>query len=110
MKNWTDEEFLNFLLTSDFDDNFSPEELKSFLIKLRYFFRIVSSRQNNIELEKKRFDSEIEQMQYSLQENRQISNARIQKLEQILESLMTRKLTFKERFLGRISPKSNEVP
>lgn len=109
MKNWSDDEFLEFLMTSDFEDNLSPEELKSLLLKFRYFFRIVSTRQNNIEIEKKKFDFKLEQLNLKLEETKQTSNSQIGKLTKIYESLLTRKLTFKERFFGRIKPKPNEI-
>ena len=33
----TDEEILDFLMTSDFEDSYSPDELKYLLLKWRYF-------------------------------------------------------------------------
>ena len=40
----TDEEILDFLMTSDFEDSYSPEELKYLLLKWRYFYRLHQGR------------------------------------------------------------------
>jgi Ser-tRNA(Ala) deacylase AlaX len=109
MKNWTEDKFLDYLLTSDFEDSLSPEDLKLLLLKFRYFYRIVSTRSNNIDIEKKRFDFEIEQLK--LQREQDVNNLTNQKenLTNIYKSITTRKLSFVERLLGKIKPKPNEI-
>ena len=39
-----DEEILEFLMTSEFEGDYSPVELKYLLIKWRYFYRLVNGR------------------------------------------------------------------
>jgi hypothetical protein len=109
MKNWTDEEILNFLMTSDFDENHSREELKSFLIKFRYYFRILSNKNNDIEFQKKQFHYEIDLLKTE-------KNNEIEKLTNlnstilnIYNTVINRKLTWKERFQGKIKPNTNEI-
>lgn len=39
-----DGDILQYLMTSDFDNNLSPDELRFLLMKFRYFYRISSSK------------------------------------------------------------------
>ena len=39
-----DDEILEFLMTSDFEGDYSPTELKYLLTKWRYFYRILNGR------------------------------------------------------------------
>jgi hypothetical protein len=109
MKNFTDDELLDFLMTSDFDENLSPEELKSLLIKFRYFFRIVSSRQNTIEIQKKRFDSELENIKVENKKREEDLIENNRRLFEILKSISGRRLSFTERLLGKVKLKTNEI-
>jgi hypothetical protein len=109
MKNLNEEEILDYLMTSDFSESLSPDELKNLLLKFRHFYRINFSRSNSIEMEKKRFDYEIEQLKIEKQsEINNLSDSNTQLLN-IYKSITSRKLTFLERLLGKIKPKSNEI-
>ncbi len=52
-KELTDDELLNYLITSDFIESFSPEEYKFLLVKFRYFYRLQNGR-----LERNKYDAE----------------------------------------------------
>ena len=39
-----DEEIMEFLMTSEFEDDYKPEELKYLLVKFRYFYRTLYQR------------------------------------------------------------------
>ena len=39
-----DEEILDFLMTSDFEQEYKPEEFKYLLMKWRFFYRILNGR------------------------------------------------------------------
>jgi hypothetical protein len=108
MKNWTNDDFLEYLMTSDYEDNLSPEDYKTLLSKFRTFYRIVSSRSTNIEIEKKKFNFEIEQLNTKYTQDLQHLNDQIQLITIKYQSLVTRKLSFKERLLGKISLNKNE--
>jgi hypothetical protein len=108
MKNLNNEEIIDYLMTSDFNESLSPEELKNLLLKFRYFYRINLSRSNSIEMEKKRFDYEIEELKLKKQEEINNLSDSNSKLLSIYNSITSRKLTFKERLFGKIKPKSNE--
>jgi hypothetical protein len=109
MKNWNDDKFLEYLMTSDFDDNLSPEDYKLLLQKFRHFFRIITGRSTSIEMEKKKFDYEIDLLKTkNLQD---ISNLEQEKnhILGVYNNLLQRKLTISERLLGKIKPKPNEI-
>lgn len=108
MKNWDDERLLEYLMTSDFDENLPPEDLKFLLLKFRYFYRIISSRSMSIDLEKKRFDFEIDTLKRENQEKIQVEKNSYDHLLNIYKSLVSRKLTFTERLKGKIRLKPNE--
>jgi hypothetical protein len=109
MKNWSEEELLNYLMTSDFDDDLSPEDFKSLLIRFRHFYRIVASRSNSTQMEKKRFDFEIEQLKINHSSELNITNNEKEKVIEAYQSITKRRLTFWERLVGKIKPKHKEI-
>lgn len=97
-----DSEILNFLMTSDFDDDYKPDELKYLLTKWRYFYRILNGR-----LELNKTDSEflIKKLKEDLKSKEdEINYNRIEnsKLKDELNFLKNKKLSLKERILGKI--------
>lgn len=102
-----DDEILNFLMTSDFEDNYSPSEYKFLLTKYRYFYRLLNgkSNRNNLSneniIEKLNNDLEIEK-----QKNNILTNT-ITENNIIIHQLKTRKLSFMERITGKIKNKEN---
>lgn len=109
MKDWSEEDFINYLMTSDFDENHSPEELKFLLLKFRQFYRIKFSVNRSIDLEKKAYQSEIEQLKLDKQNQFNELTHRINHVVEVYNLLTTRKLTFMERLLGKLKPKPNEI-
>jgi hypothetical protein len=109
MKNWSDEEILNYLMTSDFDENHSPEELKSLLLKFRLFYRISANRFTNIEFERKKYHQDIESLKIDYNNITQMKTDQFDLLLNKYNSILNRKLTLWERFTGRIQPKDNEI-
>jgi hypothetical protein len=103
-----DDEILEFLMTSEFEDDYSPTELKYLLIKWRYFYRL-----KNGTLERKTVDFEgaIQQLENKLksEENNNL-NLKIQlaNTQNLVDSMKNRNLTFKERWSGKIILKENE--
>ncbi len=97
-----DDEILDFLMTSDFHEDYKPSEFKYLLTKFRYFYRIISDRnRNNIydsEFREKKMIEEIERLKEEISQH-QISNAEIQNK---LDLMRNKKLTLKERISGKI--------
>ena len=83
MRNWDDERILNYLMTSDFNDSVSPEDMKYLLSKFRYFYRIVSSKSMNIEVEKRNFEFEIDHL-------KKTKDAEIQNLNNINQDVTSK--------------------
>lgn len=101
-----DEEIMDFLMTSEFEDDYKPEELKYLLFKFRYFYRALHGRHEVVKT-----DSEYEIKK--LKEENEVNSNLIKQLqstvaskEDIIHSLQNRKLTFKERFSGKIVMKN----
>lgn len=96
---------LNYLMTSEFNEGLTPEQLIELLHKFRYEYRLLSGKNTSLtkELEKKSLELEnIKGLNFEI-ENK--SNVRIAILEDevyFLRNKLTRKLTIKERFIGKI--------
>lgn len=101
-----DNELLDFLMTSDFEESYSPAEYKNLLLKWRYFYRLLygKNEKNNLsnehEIEKLNDYLEIEK-----QKNNNLTNI-INENKIKIDELKNRKLSFKERITGKI--KNNE--
>lgn len=103
-----DEEILDLLMTSEFENDFSPVELKFLLKKWRYFYRLQSGRLERI---KEDLTYSIERMKGDLDDSKNQNHAIMvdcaKKQEQI-DQMKNRKLTFKERWTGKIITKEDE--
>lgn len=103
-----DEEILDFLMTSEFEGDYSPDELKYLLVKWRYFYRLLHGQLERVrddrEGDKRQLLSEIESLR--LQINQTLFERA--KLEDSVNSMKMRKLTLKERLTGKIIQKDDE--
>jgi hypothetical protein len=103
-----DEEILNFLMTSDFEQEYKPEELKYLLLKWRYFYRILNGRaelyKTNKEAEISHLDEEIKMLKSQILDHQ----FRLSEKENQISSMKTRKLSLKERISGKIITKEDE--
>lgn len=103
-----DEEILDFLMTSEFEEDYKPEELKYLLSKWRYFYRILYSNKELIKTEKdgqiRRLEDEIKSLNITVGD---LLNQSYKK-DLLIQNLKNRKLTFKERLSGKIILNKNE--
>ena len=93
MSNYNEEELLNFLMTSEFNEGFTPEQYKFFLIKFRNFYRIVSC---SVEYSRERMSHAIqekEQIEQILIKNSEEFNIEKSNLINKLYNIKTKKLT-----------------
>jgi len=100
--NLSETDLLDYLMTSEFDEGLSPEEMKFLLIKFRNFYRIVSC---SVELSRERAkQAMIEKDEILSFSNLKVEEANNQKSELInkLNRILNKKLSWKERFLGKI--------
>jgi hypothetical protein len=97
-----DEDILDFLMTSDFHEEYKPSEFKYLLTKFRYFYRIISDRNRNTQSDLKFRESklleEIESLKKQITEY-QILNA---SKEDTINLMRNKKLTLRERITGKI--------
>lgn len=97
-----DEDVLNFLMTSEFTDDYSPAELKYLLVKWRYFYRLSQGRNEQIKV---KGEGDVQKLEYDKELlNNTIGqlSLRIIEKDDLINSLKTRDLTWKERWSGKI--------
>lgn len=99
---YTDEELLEFLMTSDFNEKYTGKEWKYLLMKYRYFYRLLHGKMETKQVD---LQGKIRELEYNLNtlklENYKIlvENA---KQADIINNFKYRKLSFKERWFGKI--------
>ena len=103
-----DDEILEFLMTSDFEGDYSPTELKYLLTKWRYFYRILNGRS---ERDVQKLEGDVQSLETQIKtKDFQIGNLKneIINKDDIITTMKNRNLTFKERWSGKIILKENE--
>ena len=104
MKELSDEEILQYLMTSDLNESFRLQEYKFLIFKFRDFYKILHGKQQLQKIQTDKIISEAESLNKAL--HSQISENEVQKNLAIneLESIpKQRKLTLKERITGKIT-------
>ena len=104
MKELSDEEILQYLMTSDLNESFRLQEYKFLIFKFRDFYKILHGKHQLHKNQSDKIISEVDSLNKTLQS--QISGYEVQKNLAIneLESIpKQRKLTLKERITGKIT-------
>jgi|ERR1035437_10136280 hypothetical protein len=100
-----DDEILGFLMTSEFEGDYSPEELKYLLFKWRFFYRIQNGSleriQTDLDGDIRNLKSETESLKIQVT-SLQVENANKDNLIMNMENKQTRVLTWRERISGKI--------
>ena len=107
LNNINDNELINYLLTSEFDDSeLTSNMLRFLLLKFKYFYRIQYSRnqilKDDLELKVKSTDEEIKFLKKQILDSNKEKDFFKNEFEYLENSLLNRKLTFKERWKGRL--------
>ena len=89
-------QILEYLLTSDFNENYNKEEYISLLKQFRYFYRLLY---NKINLNNDKLKIKIKKLEKDKNEEK-VKNA---KLTDNLNKLKNRKLSLRERLSGKIN-------
>ena len=108
IKELTDEEILDFLMVSEFDGDYSPDELKYLLLKLRYFYRLFNGRSDRYKSDSEFTIEQLNEQIMSLNNNKIMVEINLAQSEDIINSMKNRKLTWKERFSGKIITKDDD--
>jgi hypothetical protein len=99
----TDDQILEYLMTSEFIENYKPEEYKFLLHKFRYFYRILHGNhtriKSDLEFESKHLKLEIDCLKNQFYQE-QVKTTELQ--DKIDLSTKERNLTWKERWSGKI--------
>jgi hypothetical protein len=97
-----DDEILEFLMTSEFENDYSPTELKYLLVKWRYFYRL---KQGNLERKTVDFEGQIQNLENKIKasEREKVTlQVELADKQNVIDSMKNRNLTFKERWKGKI--------
>lgn len=103
-----DDEILDFLMTSEFENDYKPEELKYLLFKWRYFYRVLY---NNKELIKDEKIGEINKLKDEIEGLNFLIGSLMSESERkdlLIQNLKNRRLSIKERISGKIITNKNE--
>lgn len=90
-------EILDYLMTSEFNEGLTHEEFRFFLLKFRYHYRVLYSRLEN---QKYKIDEKVELLK-ELEENYEKLQKKLFIKEEELKNEIERKLTLKERLIGK---------
>jgi uncharacterized protein (DUF2344 family) len=96
---------LNYLMTSEFNEGLTPEELIELLNKFRYEYRLLSSKNTALEKQLEKISIELENVNGLLYETEIKGKQTIALLEDevhFISNRLNRKLTLKERISGKI--------
>lgn len=98
----SENEILDYLMTSEFEEGLTPDEFKFLLLKFRNFYRVaacsISSHKERME---KAMSDSVEIKSSSEIKILEIENQKIE-IENKLNTVLNKKLTWKERFNGKI--------
>ena len=100
-----DEDILNFLMTSEFEGDYSPEELKYLLVKWRYFFRLFQGRNEQTKMSLEDTILKIEEQLEIKKKSEFDLQVELAKNEDLISSIKNRDLSWKERWTGKIITK-----
>lgn len=90
-------EILDYLMTSDFNEGLTQEEFRFLLLKFRYHYRILYAK---LESQKYKLDEKISEIS-EIQEKIDKLEKSIADKEEELRNEINRKLTLKERLIGK---------
>lgn len=101
--NIKDDDLLEHLLTSEFNEKYKPEEYKFLILKFRSFYKMIYGRQKQKNEELLFTIEQLEKTIKSLEERTKMAQQEKADTENILLKYSNkRKLTWKERFNGEI--------
>ena len=98
----TDEEILEYLMTSDIIENFRPDEYKYLIFKFREIYRVLHGRHQLYKIDATRVIQELKSSAESSSKtiyDLQVKNANLENEVNSLKS--PKKLTWKERITGK---------
>jgi predicted RNase H-like nuclease (RuvC/YqgF family) len=98
-----DNDMLNLLMTSEFEDDYTPIEFKYLLKKWKYFYRL---QQGKYERDKTELEGDIRSIEDKIKSlEYKIFNLQSELLQKqnLINNIKRKKLTWRERFSGKIN-------
>jgi hypothetical protein len=99
----TEEEILDFLMTSDFENEFKPDEFKYLLLKWRYFYRVIHGKYELLKTDSSYDVSKLEENIKFLEKEITSLQTMLTEKNEDLTQIKSRKLSLKERLSGKIN-------
>ena len=99
----TEEEILDFLMTSDFENEFKPDEFKYLLLKWRYFYRVIHGKYELLKTDSSYDVSKLEENIKFLEKEITSLQTMLTEKNEDLTQIKARKLSLKERLTGKIN-------
>lgn len=97
-----DKEILNYLMTSEFTDGFTKEELIGLVKEFRYFYRL---KQSQVEQKEYKIDKLIKDLEIKDFEIKNLKKIISDKNKE-LDNVYNKKLTMRERITGKLKSKN----
>lgn len=109
VKDLSEADILNYLMTSEFNEGLTPDEFKFLLHKFRYNYRILFAKRDSFKSQAEKLHSEILFEKEIYNKNLERLTYEKQELEKRYNQIVSRKLSWKERFKGKIIIKEDEI-
>jgi len=103
-----DEEILDLLMTSEFENDLSPMEFKFLLKKWRFFYRILHGRMDRVKDDSNYNIDMLKGEVEALKEQNYLVMVESAQRQDLIDILKNRKLTWKERWTGKIITNEDE--
>jgi hypothetical protein len=105
----SENEILNYLMTSEFIDGLTPDEFIFLLKQFRYQYRLANGKFENSKYQIDKQKEEIDSLKLQYENTIKSITIDKQKAEKEYNRLVGRKLSWKERFSGKIIINKNEI-
>jgi hypothetical protein len=108
LKELPDEDILDFLMTSEFENNYSPEELKYLLKKWKFFYRLFNGKYDRLRDDKDFITNKLELKIDELNKKILALTIECAQNKDEISFLKNKKLSWKERIKGKIINKDED--
>lgn len=105
----SDEEIVDYLMTSDFNDGHTEEEFRFLLLKFRTLYRLLKSKNEQVTHSLNTAIMDFEEFSILNKDLLLKANSDIALLQNTLEVELNRRLTLKERFSGNLIRYKKEI-
>ena len=105
----SENDIIDYLMTSEFNEGMTEEEFKFLLFKFRYHYRLLYARKESIKNDVDKFESELKSLREIYNKSNERFSIEKQNLENRYNNIINRKLSWRERIKGKIIIKEDEI-